>query len=120
MIHIYLRKNVCTFPHSELCRGGIPSSDGWRGCPQGYAAQAFSPSTHNQGHAYDDQLDFSTGQQGQEFKTQANFSSQFARNLAEENEVASTNGLDLLRFQRQANGEGVRKKVIQERRPGRV
>ena len=114
-------KNVCIFPHSELCRGGIPESDGWRGCPQDFVAQALSPSTHNPGLAnHDAQLDFSTDQQGQEFGTPANFSSQYARNLAEKNVAAITNGLDLLRFQKQANGEGARGKVIQERRPGRV
>ena len=111
-------KNVCIFPHSELCCGGIPESDGWRASPQGYLPQAAVLPSHGQVQLdFDAQLNVSNAQ---EFGTQANFSSQFARGLAEDNGVAMTDDEDLLRFQRQADGEGARWKVIQERRPARV
>ena len=35
-------KNVCTFPHSSLCRGGIPDSDGWRACPSDFVPVGVS------------------------------------------------------------------------------
>ena len=38
-------KNVCTFQHSALCRGGIPENDGWRGCPENYVYMAHVPTS---------------------------------------------------------------------------
>ena len=35
-------KNVCSFRHSDLCLGGIPESDNWKGCPADYVSRYHS------------------------------------------------------------------------------
>ena len=114
-------KNVCTFSHSSLCRGGIPESDGWRGCPLDFepigatSAQFLGPADTS-AHAQDIlPADFPSNNLEDVFGTPRRYSSNFARGLDDIEQ-----GADLVRFQRQANGEGARSKVTQDRLPGRV
>ena len=37
-----LGKIACTLKHSELCLGGIPESDNWKGCPVNYVSKYHS------------------------------------------------------------------------------
>ena len=132
-------KNVCTFQHSSLCRGGIVENDSWKACPTDFVPTEdnfggapnlipdhFTPlltaaiHEHLTPQPLDPNLQPQTanGQSSQEFGIQEQYSSQYARDLVVGNE--GTDISDVLRLQRQANGEGARSKVIQERLPGRV
>ena len=126
-------KNVCTFPHSSLCRGGILDSDGWRACPPDFAPvggnfsqfvdqNVAQPEGHymQPGAAHSLVSTANLDQSAQDFGTPTNYVSHFANNLVEESVSTDTDAADLARFQQQANGEGARRKVIQERLRGRV
>ena len=157
-------KNVCTLKHSNLCLGGIPESDNWKGCPVGYVsnyqsynvtgfsqtlddnhfqlAQSSTPAvTPGPGLAF--QQSQISGQQQQVPVPHGIFSQGTVTGspalLGAAGSTTATPGLppldrigsgsssvlddDLVaahRFHRQANGEGARSRVIQERVPSRV
>ena len=93
-------KNLCTREHSPTCPGGIFNDNSWKACPVGYIPGMRMSETGFEQTM--DTVDFNPG----------NF---FSSSTPSVGQTAQTSENDLLRFHRQAQGEGVR-----ERRPGMV
>ena len=93
-------KNLCTREHSPTCPGGIITDNSWKACPVGYTPGMLM--SENGFEQTMDTVDFNPG----------NF---FSSSTPSVGQTVLTSESDLLRFHRQAQGEGVR-----ERRPGIV
>ena len=92
-------KNLCTRQHSIICPGGIINDVSWKSCPADYVPGMMRTETGFEQTM--DTMDFNPGNLLPSSSTPAN-----GQHTSEE---------DLLRFHRQAQGEGGR-----ERRPGMV
>ena len=105
-------KAKCILPHSSTCPGGILDDDSWRRCPPGYAPGIVMSATGFESTLqYADFLPGTGLGQG---------STPVVSDLVP-HELLQTGGdvgvEDVVRFYRQANGEGARSRVMQERFP---
>ena len=108
-------KNVCVLPHSSDCKGGVEEDDKWRACPLGYTPGMVMSET-----GFESTLQYTdfrpgngTGQGSTPIISVRSQSVQLPLLPGQEGDLG-----DLLRFQLQADGEGARRRVIQERIPG--
>ena len=112
-------KNNCKFKHSLSCPGNIAEDDTWKACPPGHKPGFMSSDTGFEQTLEPGDFVPPTG-------LQSSTPSLVPRQLQSVENVEihqpQTSVADILRFQRQANGEGVRPRVIQEteRFPGMV
>ena len=97
-------KNLCKFLHSPSCPGGILDDGSWKACPVGYVLGMVMSGT-----GFEQTLDT------MDFRPENLLSSSTPAAGLPAGGVPLTSEADLLRFQRQAQGEAVR-----ERMPGMV
>ena len=115
-------KNVCSFVHSNLCKGGIPESDSFKACPDDYIYMATVPTNgfENTMNTVDFQPT-SNQQYGPGFSTPAVSGDPSDQFLTPQNQQLLSNSgqvtadqqraQDLDRLRRQAEGEGGRSRV---------
>ena len=113
-------KDRCTLPHSSSCPGGVLEDDSWRACPTGYVPGVPMSMT-----GFEDTLQYSDflPRNNPEINSTPVVSplihqlSQIRISAPTESARGASNEEDLARLHRQANGEGARSRVIQERFP---